>query len=161
MVEYDQQITKALAGNSQTFAACPRNRWRRVLRIVGVNLLAMVIIMVIWQLVALWIGHSRGVTFPSPLQTWTRLLTFFVGGEGLYGQSIYQHLLASLGRWATGYLVAVFVGIMIGLLLGGSASLNEICMPVFHVLQLIPGLAWPGSPLPCCSLAWETPPPYS
>lgn len=140
MSECDRQISKALAGSNETFAF-PRNRWHRVQRIIGINLLAMTIIMVIWQLVALWISHSRGITFPSPMQTCLRLTTLF-SGDGLYGQSIYQHLMASLARWATGYLLAVFLGIIIGLILGGSAILYEICMPIVHVLQLIPGLAW-------------------
>jgi len=140
MSEYDQQITKALTGSEETFEF-PRKRLHSVQWIIGINLLAMIIIMAIWQLVAMWISHSRGITFPSPMQTCLRLTTLF-SGEDLYDQSIYQHIMASLARWATGYLLAVFLGISIGLILGGSAILYEICMPVVHVLQLIPGLAW-------------------
>lgn len=140
MSECNRQINQALTGGKERFSF-PQNRWYHIQRTIGVNLLAMVIIMVIWQLVALWIGHSRGITFPSPLQTSARLLTLF-SGDNLYDQSIYQHLTASLARWATGYLLAVFFGILIGLMLGSSARLYEICMPIVHVLQLIPGLAW-------------------
>lgn len=140
MSEYNQQISKALEGNKEIFTF-PKNRWHRMLRIITINLLAMVIILVTWQLVALWISHSRGITFPSPLQTWSRFTTLFAGTP-LYGQPIYLHLTASLSRWLTGYLLAVFFGITIGLVLGSSSLLYGIWMPVVHVLQLIPGLAW-------------------
>jgi len=140
MSEYDQQISKALADSHEKFSF-PRNHWHRVLRTIAVNILAVLIIIAVWQFVALWISHSRGITFPSPWQTSVRFLAFLGGGD-LYDQSIYQHLTASLERWAMGYLLAVSIGILIGLVLGSSAVLHEICMPVVHVLQLIPGLAW-------------------
>jgi NitT/TauT family transport system permease protein len=140
MSKHKQQITQALVGGKERFSF-PQSRWYHMQRTIGINLLAMGIIMLIWQLVALWISHSRGITFPSPLQTSARLLTLF-SGDSLYDQSIYQHLSASLTRWATGYLLAVFLGIVAGLILGSSARSHEIFMPIVHVLQLIPGLAW-------------------
>ncbi len=140
MSEYDQHINKALADSHEKFSF-PQNRWHRVQRIIAANILSVLIIITVWQLVSLWIGHSRGITFPSPWQTSDRLFAFFAG-EGLYDQYIYQHLMASLERWASGYLLAVFIGILVGLALGSFTVLYEICMPVVHVLQLIPGLAW-------------------
>ena len=135
-----QQINKALTNSQGTFT-CPRKRWHRARRTILINILALAIIVIIWQLVALWISYSRGITFPTPFQTCLRLTTLFSGID-LYDKSIYQHLTASLARWGTGYLLAVVFGILAGLILGGSTILYETCMPVVHVLQLIPGLAW-------------------
>ncbi len=121
MSEYDQHISKALTDSHEKFSF-PQNRWHRVQRIITVNILSVLIIITVWQ-------------------TSDRLFAFFAG-EGLYDQYIYQHLMASLERWASGYLLAVFIGILVGLALGNFTVLYEICMPVVHVLQLIPGLAW-------------------
>jgi ABC-type nitrate/sulfonate/bicarbonate transport system permease component len=140
MSDYEQQIGKALADGKEKFSF-PKNSWNRVLRTIAVNLLAVFIIIIVWQLVSLWISHSRGITFPTPWQTSARLIGF-INGEDLYDLSIYQHLTASLERWTVGYLLAVFIGILVGLILGSFTFSYDICMPVVHVLQLIPGLAW-------------------
>ena len=111
------------------------------MRKIAVNIMSVLIIITVWQLISFWISQSRGITFPSPRQTIVRLFAFF-SGEKLYDHSVYQHLTASLARWAMGYILAVFIGILVGLVLGSFILLHEICMPVVHVLQLIPGLAW-------------------
>ncbi len=135
-----KQISKALINSQGTFT-CPRRRWNRAQRAIVINLMPLAIIVLTWQVVALWISYSRGITFPTPAQTCLRLTTLFSGVD-LYDKSIYQHLSASLARWGTGYLLAVVFGIATGLVLGSSKILYETCMPVVHVLQLIPGLAW-------------------
>lgn len=140
MSEFDQHIKKALANSHEKFSF-PRNRSHQVLRTIAVNIMSVLIMIAVWQLISMWISHSRGVAFPSPWQTGVRLLAFF-SGKSLYDHSIYQHLMASLGRWTMGYLLAVLIGLSVGLVLGSFPLLHEICMPVVHVLQLIPGLAW-------------------
>lgn len=140
MNKYDQLISKALTDNHEKFFF-PQNRSYHVLQTIFFNTISILIIIIVWQLVSLWISNSRGIIFPSPWQTSLRLLAFF-GGEGLYDKSIYQHITVSLERWAIGYLLAVFIGILLGLVLGSFAILHEIFMPVVHVMQLIPGLAW-------------------
>ena len=140
MSEFDKHIDNALS-NSQEKFSLPRDHSHQVVRTIAVNIISILIIITVWQLISLWISHSRGITFPSPWQTSVRLFTFF-SGENLYDKSIYQHLKASLERWAMGYLLAVFIGVLVGLVLGSSTLLHDICMPVVHVLQLIPGLAW-------------------
>ena len=76
MSDYEQQIGKALADGKEKFSF-PTNSWNRVLRTIAVNLLAVFIIIIVWQLVSLWISHSRGITFPTPWQTSARLIGFY------------------------------------------------------------------------------------
>jgi len=117
------------------------NRPLQLCRLTGRNLLALAIIIIIWYAMAIWVMYSRGVEFPTPLDTFIRLW-HLLRGENLYEYSIYKHLLNSLYRWGIGYLLAVIVGLALGILLGVSRLFNDVIMPTVLVIQLIPGLAW-------------------
>ncbi len=117
------------------------DRFRKFFRLVAVNIAGLVLILTLWQLVALWITYDRGVAFPTPLQTWQRLFGLF-SGQQLYDHSIIGHLSASLGRWLWGYGLAVIIGLFAGLVMGAFPLLYEISIPMVHAMQLIPGLAW-------------------
>jgi ABC-type nitrate/sulfonate/bicarbonate transport system permease component len=95
----------------------------------------------IWWGVAVLVTHMRGVHFPTPLDTYGRLLAL-LHGELLVDFTIWRHLGDSLRRWAVGFSLAVALGIALGMLFGWSRLLERISRPAVTVLQLIPGLAW-------------------
>jgi len=95
----------------------------------------------IWWGVAVLVTHMRGVPFPTPLDTYRRLVAL-LQGKLLVDFTIYRHLGDSLRRWAIGFSLAVGLGIVSGLLFGWSRLLERLSMPAVTVLQLIPGLAW-------------------
>jgi len=95
----------------------------------------------IWWGVAALVTHMRGVPFPTPLDTYHRLMAL-LHGKLLVDFTIYRHLGDSLRRWAIGFSLAVGVGIVSGLLFGWSRLLERLSRPIVTVLQLIPGLAW-------------------
>ena len=99
------------------------------------------LVIILWQLIAFIVTHLRDVPFPTPLATALRLLTV-VGGDSLLNHSIYRHTFDSLARWGVGFGVAVFCGILFGLVSGWWRLLERMTMPSVHILQLIPGLAW-------------------
>lgn len=94
-----------------------------------------------WQLVALLVYVQRGVFFPTPLDTFFRLLAL-LGGETLLQHTLYGHLLMSLTRWGWGFLLALLLGMGLGILMGWSATLLQIIRPLITILQPIPSLAW-------------------
>ena len=106
-----------------------------------VNLLSFSIILLIWSVIAFLMKQLNGSIFPSPFDVFRKLMLLFQG-EALYNHTIYNHLLKSLFRWGAGYLLAVILGILTGLLLSSSNILYQLVMPAIYVLQLIPGLAW-------------------
>jgi ABC-type nitrate/sulfonate/bicarbonate transport system permease component len=112
-----------------------------ILKTLVINVLALIIIISLWQLAATFVIHARGVSFPTPLETFQRLGDLF-SGTPLYGKTIGAHLTSSLIRWGIGYGLAVAIGLMMGMVLGASRSSHDIGMPAIYVLQLIPGLAW-------------------
>ncbi len=95
----------------------------------------------IWWGVAVLVTHMRGVPFPTPLDTYHRLVAL-LQGKLLVDFTIYRHLGDSLRRFAIGFSLAMGLGIVSGLLFGWSRLLERLSMPTVTVLQLIPGLAW-------------------
>ena len=114
---------------------------KRVLEKIFYSVISISLLLFVWQLVAFIVTYLKNVPFPTPKETFFRLISFLMGGQ-LYGASIYEHLLSSLTRWGTGFGLAAALGLLLGVLLGYSQVLYEIIMPSIHVLQMIPGLAW-------------------
>jgi len=106
-----------------------------------VTLASIVIPLALWWGIAVLVTQMRGVPFPTPLDTFHRLLAL-VRGRLLVDFTIYRHLGDSLRRWGIGFSLAMSLGIISGLLLGWSRLLERLSMPTITVLQLIPGLAW-------------------
>lgn len=95
----------------------------------------------LWYAVAWFVTYLRGVAFPTPWDT-LRGLGRLLGGEPLSGSGLYRHVLHSLLRWVVGFAIASAAGLSYGLLAGWHGRLERLTVPVVHVLQLIPGLAW-------------------
>ena len=56
--------------------------------------------------------------------------------------TLYKHVLHSLARWGVAFCLAAGAGIAYGLIAGWCRTVERITIPIIHVLQLIPGLAW-------------------
>jgi ABC-type nitrate/sulfonate/bicarbonate transport system permease component len=95
----------------------------------------------VWYAVALAIESYRGVAFPTPLETAARLTELFAG-DTLSRHTLYRHLGDSLLRWCAGFGLAAVAGVVAGLAAGGLQPVRTVLSPLFHTLQLIPGLAW-------------------
>lgn len=104
-------------------------------------LASLVLVLALWQLLAVVVQQLRGTPFPTPYDTFDRLASL-LRGRPLLEFSISRHIADSLLRWGTGFSVAMVLGIAGGLLLGWSRLLERLAMPTVTVLQLIPGLAW-------------------
>lgn len=102
---------------------------------------SMLLIIFGWQVVAWGVDWWRGVPFPTPFETGLKLLKM-LAGEQFLGHSIYLHILSSMGRWLSGFSIAVVSGALIGMAAGRWRSFERLTMPSVQVLQLIPGLAW-------------------
>jgi ABC-type nitrate/sulfonate/bicarbonate transport system permease component len=111
-----------------------RNRFLSVLLTTGLVLVA-------WFAVAEIVSQFRGAAFPSPLTT-GRALTELLAGKPLAEHNLYRHVLDSLSRWGIGFAIAAAAGVTYGLAAGRSPQTERITLPIVHILQLIPGLAW-------------------
>ena len=114
-------------------------------------IISIVIFLVLWELGARskqwfgvkvpWIGNVPAPT--AVFMAWIHLV-----GDAGYWQSWYM----SLYRVLAGFLVAMVVGIPLGLMMAVSRTFNGITFPIFEVLRPIPPLAW----VPASIIFWPT-----
>ncbi|MGD2271590.1 MAG: ABC transporter permease [Desulfobacterales bacterium] len=116
-------------------------RLYKIARLVFKNALTIGVILGVWFLVSVWVNQARNIDFPTPIDTFLRLIDLFKG-EKLYDYGLYDHFLSSLTRWGIAFFLAAVIGLSIGTCLGISKSAKEIVMPIVYFIQLIPGLAW-------------------
>ena len=106
-----------------------------------ISLLSAFIVLATWYAVALGVSSVRGVDFPTPATT-VVTLTELLGGQPLANHALYTHVLHSLARWSLAFAAAALLGVAYGLVAGWSRTVEQVTVPIVHILQLIPGLAW-------------------
>ena len=120
-----------------------RPRPRRLL-----GLLVPVALLALWQVAA---GADLISTrlLPAPSTVLSSLREFFFGerrrtlsGVVPYAGAGFDHLQSSLVRCGVAWLLAVAVGVALGLLLGLSALTRDLLDPVLNALRAVPLFAW-------------------
>jgi ABC-type nitrate/sulfonate/bicarbonate transport system permease component/DNA-binding PadR family transcriptional regulator len=96
---------------------------------------------VAWQVVAVGITAWRNVPFPTPWTTGLRLIGA-LRGDIMVDHTLFRHAGDSLGRWIMAFGMAAAAGVAFGLIIGWWRPVEQLTMPVVHILQLVPGLAW-------------------
>lgn len=77
---------------------------------------------------------------PGPVDVARRLADLLTAQFA--GGTLPAHLLSSLQRFGAGYLLAVAVGIPLGLMMGRFRLLDDIVSPIFDALRFIAPIAW-------------------
>lgn len=77
---------------------------------------------------------------PSPMDLATRFTELMT--TPFAGATLPQHLASSFMRFAYGFLLAVVVGVPLGLLMGWFGWLDDIVTPIFEALRFIAPIAW-------------------
>jgi NitT/TauT family transport system permease protein len=96
-------------------------------------------VVVIALLIGVWwatVRWSGSVIFPTPWQVVTGTVELIRDG------TLWQHIGASLLRVATGFLLAVAVGVPLGLWMGWVKGAFVTLNPVFQILRPISPIAW-------------------
>ncbi len=113
----------------------------RIPKKILVSISPFLLVITVWQCVAMLVTAWRSVPFPTPWDTLTRLWSA-LAGETLVDHSLFRHTLDSLARWVVAFLCASISGVVFGVSAGWWRLLEKMSMPAIHILQLIPGLAW-------------------
>ncbi|HVO88960.1 MAG TPA: ABC transporter permease [Casimicrobiaceae bacterium] len=95
--------------------------------------------------VGLWLAVTLGGLvspqfLPSPPALIERVIE--LAQQPYAGSLLQQHLLASLEKFGVSYLIAVFVGVPLGLMMGRFRVLDWAVTPLFEMLRFIPPIAW-------------------
>lgn len=77
---------------------------------------------------------------PSPLDVLNRFIQLL--SSPFAGATLPQHLASSFQRYANGVLLAAFIGVPLGLLMGWFRLLDDIVTPLFDGLRFIAPIAW-------------------
>lgn len=83
---------------------------------------------------------------PSPLQAGAALV------QHMGDPDFYIHILVSIRRIMIGYVLAVSLGIILGLMVGRSRFARDFIAPYIELLRPIPAVAW----IPLAILMWPT-----
>lgn len=97
--------------------------------------ISFILLLVFWQF-AILIGGHQAALFPPPLKVGEALLAIISDG------SLFVHIQISLFRFFSGYLAAVIVAIILGLLLGRSTIVWKVVDPIVQVLRPVSPIAW-------------------
>jgi NitT/TauT family transport system permease protein len=93
----------------------------------------------LWSVAALSGMTSRDF-LPAPWDVARRFANLVA--EPFAGYTLLQHLLSSLQRFATGFLLAVAVGIPLGLLMAWFKWVDRIVSPAFDAVRFVAPIAW-------------------
>ena len=77
---------------------------------------------------------------PTPLDVGSRFVQLL--SSPFAGATLPAHLASSFQRYATGVLLAAFIGVPLGLLMGWFRLLDDIVTPIFDGLRFIAPIAW-------------------
>src|SRR4051812_19277160 len=115
-----------------------RLRRRRILR----GGLGIFLILLGWELMSRWFDIE--LILPRPLSVLSNVVTTLLvqNKPWLYGPNIYVHLVNSIARAMTGFLLAAAIAIPLGLALGRITALREYVLPIVRALYPVPGIAW-------------------
>ncbi|MCL2198078.1 MAG: ABC transporter permease [Defluviitaleaceae bacterium] len=96
---------------------------------------AVVILLVGWHLIVVFGGFNHAL-FPPPFVVFATLGEMITSGE------IFIHIRISLWRFFVGYSLAVFVGLVMGLIVGRLDFLSRLVEPTVQLIRPVAPVAW-------------------
>lgn len=120
-----------------------RRRWRDFRRKFIRGLIALIAVFLLWHLTSVY--YNLQLILPPPLPVLQNVLdTILLDRQTpwLYGANIYEHLRNSSLRALTGFGIATFLAVPLGLLTGRFQTVREFVEPIVKTLYPIPGIAW-------------------
>ena len=97
--------------------------------------LAAALMLILWQGAAMS-GMVRPVLLPAPVDVLQALYEMMRSGE------LFRHLAASFGRVVSGFAIAAFLGIGLGIAMGMSARCELALQGIMQFFRPIPPIAW-------------------
>ena len=104
------------------------------------GVVAVVVLVVVWITLTDLLALAPSQVIPSASETVGRFFQLFV--EPFANQTLLGPNGASLTRWGIGVLLAVVLGVPLGLWMGWSRVFEAVVAPLFNALRSIPPLAW-------------------
>ena len=113
---------------------------RAVLATLGWTLLGLVGVALVWHLLTAVFGVISPARFPPPLEVLGATRQVAIDGYG--NARLHEHVLRSVLLVSMGFAVAASFGVVLGLAMGASRTVEAVANPIFLLLRPIPPLAW-------------------
>lgn len=97
-------------------------------------------VLLIWWLATAIPGLVPPRVLPSPLDVVARFAALIA--EPFSGATLFGHAAVSLQRWGIGVLMAIGIGLPVGIALAWLPPLRAVVTPAFELLRYIPPFAW-------------------
>ena len=94
--------------------------------------------LLLWDVLAIY--QITGKFLPRPIEVLRQLADLAV--NPLAGKTLFEHLWASLQRVLIAFVIAVFIGVPIGVLMAMSKYANAVIKPLFDLFKPMPPIAW-------------------
>jgi ABC-type nitrate/sulfonate/bicarbonate transport system permease component len=98
-------------------------------------------LVIVWEYAA---SKAGSIFFPPPSEILHRAVTLWLSGPPsrlFLSSSVFQDVIPSLLRLLGGWVLAVLVGLPLGILIGRSRNLSDFLNPALQFLRAIPGPA--------------------
>jgi len=106
----------------------------------GIAVATLSLALVVWFVLTTLTGTISPARFASPAEVWSAWLQ--ITTQGYADARLWRHIVQSCMLVLFGFLVAVAVGVPLGLAMGWSKRAEAFINPVFLLLRPIPPLAW-------------------
>lgn len=114
--------------------------WAVVARRLGTVALALAAVLALWHVLTSVTGFISAARFPNPAEVWVSLRQITLDGYG--NARLHEHVLRSVVLVTMGFAIASSAGVVLGLAMGASRTVEAFVNPIFLVLRPIPPLAW-------------------
>ena len=124
----------------QGLAAYKKSRKRELLRMMLLSALGIAAFLVIWQLVVQFkLVNVRNLPAPSKV---VETILYKISNKNPDGNTLGTNILASLQVALSGFILALVIGIPLGLFMGRFTPVDKFVRPVFELLRPVPPIAW-------------------
>ncbi len=105
------------------------------------SVLSVIAFLGIWYLCTKVLKLVPENTLPDPVKVFSTFVDKFTNPNP-DGGTLLQHMGASLQVALTGYIMAIVIGIPLGILMAWNKYVDRFVRPIFDLIKPIPGVAW-------------------
>jgi len=103
------------------------------------GIVSIAVFLIIWYGLSVYLDTGY---LPSPIEVWDALVDSFNTADPALGVTMWESIMASLKRFAIGFVLALAVAIPIGLIIGFSKYASMLGRPIVEIFRPIPPIAW-------------------
>lgn len=135
--DFDHGAAAAPADNfdAEFKAAYRRAQRNAAMRRLALNIAGILLLLLVWEAVPRFSTWINDVLFPPPSTVVETFIPMLLSGE------ILHNIVVSLGRSASGFAIALVLGITAGMITARIHALQHLLEPILHGFRSIPAIA--------------------